>query len=498
MSKNRLPIVLLVIADLCSLVYLLGIGYFNNLLVDDYLFAAHVEKGGIIGFVVDMYNTWQGRFGSFLMSSVFLKLSTHLSNLLLITIIQLLLGYTCFYLFIRLFFKKHKPWLLWLISVFVINISLMSLFEISTFYWLCASTYILLIFLTFLLVWFIFNPNIKNYFAYTSILVLSILIGGGAETYTPLVIMVLGIIGIFRFLKQGYRNFFSGEINIRLSITVILLGVFFIIMLIAPGNKVRMNYVVTELHFIHPTGFAMILKTFRAMINLLFLLASKGIYYIIVFPVFFWLGSKVEKTPLDVSIFGKKNMIGKISLSILILFAFLWISLLPGVYAINDLMPQRSLCYVSFTMILFFAYWGVVFGMNFPMKRNMETVLVSVFILVIGMSAYFSIVDIQKCKKYNTDISIREKHLLYLQSDGFKGIALVKPIYIGGTLSGYSKLWNLVVGNYKTEKKISQIYFPYEQFSLSTNAKEWRNQGFKDYLKLDFDVVCDSTNIHKN
>jgi len=114
------------------------------------------------------------------------------------------------------------------------------------------------------------------------------------------------------------------------------------------------------------------------------------------------------------------------------------------------------------------------------------------------MSAYFSIVDIQKCKKYNTDISIREKHLLYLQSDGFKGIALVKPIYIGGTLSGYSKLWNLVVGNYKTEKKISQIYFPYEQFSLSTNAKEWRNQGFKDYLKLDFDVVCDSTNIHKN
>jgi len=492
MTKKQIIILLLASANIVSLIYLLGVGYYNNLLIDDYLFTAKVERNGIFGFIIEMYNTWQGRYGSFLLSSFFFKLSNHL---FFVTIIQLVTGYISFYLFLNLLLKNKQKIISWLLSIFFINVSVMSLFEISTFYWLCASTYVMLIFLTFMLVWVIFEYRISNLIAYFLILILTFIIGGGAETYTPLIILVLGIINIYKLYNLGIRNFFFDKVNVRLLIVNLLLCVFFVIMLIAPGNEVRMRYVVTNLHFIHPTGGALILKTFRAMINLTFLIVAKSLYFILVFPLFYWLGSQIKDVDTSNFFLNKDKLKLKAIGSIILLFTFLWISLLPGVYAINDLMPLRSLSYVSFVMTFFFAYWGLVLGLNFSMNRIIYILIIIGLTSMITISATFSLIDIPKCKTYCNDIKMREKELLDLQEMKFKGVALIKPIVVSKSQSTYSKLWNLVVGNYKLEKKMNQSYFPYEQFSLSTDSKDYRNQGLKDYLDVDFVLVCDSSCI---
>lgn len=348
-NVNQLFILL---ASVVSTIYLLMLGRYNVLIVDDYLFASKLKEVGIFDFVLGMYNHWQGRYGSFILSAFFYLVGE--KYLWLSTILQLVIGYFSFGCFLKLFLKNNL-FLRTVVTVVFVNMTIMSLFEISTFYWQCANSYVMLIFLTFLLSYFVFRDEKFQLFNLPILIVLSFLIGGGAETYTPLIILIYGLIIIFRFKFVG---FLKRDVFVKLILVEILLVVFFILLLIAPGNYVRLNYVETELGFAHPLGFDLIMKTFRTMINLSFLIASKFAYYLLIIPVFVYLGS-LSLIPLRITNFKLLNIF---VLSIVLLFLFLWISLLPGVYAINDLMPLRSLSYVSFVIMLFFAFWSFIFG----------------------------------------------------------------------------------------------------------------------------------------
>lgn len=493
MNKTKLFLLFLLIADVASLIYLLGLGSYNSLLIDDYGFSSRVDRIGIINLTLEMYNTWQGRFGMFLISGSFFKIFGAEGNVLAITILNLILGFGSIYLFLSLFFKTLNRWLLFLVSVFLVNLSIMSLFEISTFYWVCASVYISIIFLSFLLSWIIFNPHLNKFFAYISIFLLTIFVGGGAETYTPLVIMLLGIVLLLKLKQHGFKALLNDHIARKLLFALLCLFIFFILMVIAPGNKVRMDFIVNTLHKTHPTGFTLIVKTFRSMLNLFFLIGAKKGYYLLAFPVFYYLAviSKDKWSKIDFPVFKFVYLF----YSLILLLSFLWISVLPGVYATGDLMVQRALTYVSFVMIIFFAIWGFYLGVSFPNKKLALQMSIVGFVLFSGFSIYFSSTEFVTCRNYQKEIKLREELLLNLQKENFKGVAKVKPIVIHAELSSYSILWNQVVGRYKAEKKTYHEFFPYERFVLSCDKTDWKNVGLKEYLKLDYDIVCDSTGI---
>ena len=421
MLYKKAIFIFIIISNLFSTFYLLALGNYNNLLVDDYLFASELREEGFIKFIIDMYLNWQGRFGSFFISSVFYK--TVSNNMIILTVLHLLVAYTGVFLLLKLLLKKDF-WIQLSLSILLINSALLGLFEISTFYWLCGSSYIMLISLTFILIWSIFNRKLSNWLSYPIIITLSIIIGGGAESYTPLLILILGIYMIFQFIKSP-NLYFKDSVNIRLFITLILLSIFLIIMIIAPGNKARLDYVENELHFSHPTGIALFLKTCRAMINFLYLLVSKLHFYILVIPAFIWIGSQSGHLATNKLFTGKNHTLRYFILSVIGLLLFFWISLLPGVYAMNDLMPLRSLSYVSFVMIVFFSYWGLYWGIHYHYSKIKNVLIISSLIIITSLTTFRIINDIPKAKTYNKNIKTIEAKLLELQQNKFKGIAYV-------------------------------------------------------------------------
>jgi len=481
-NKNKTAFILLLGANISVIVYLLGLGYYNSLLLDDHLFFSSIERQGVVSFIIDMYNTWQGRFGSFMISSLIFKIASNVDNLIYVTIFQLIVGTLSVWLFLRLFLKSFNTTLLLLIASLSVNLSILSLFEFSTFFWVCATGYITLIFLTFLFIWVIFQNSLNSYIAYILIFILSIIIGGGAEIYTPLVIMCLGVYGLYTLHHEKLRNYLLKSQNIRLTIALALLCVFFIVQLVAPGNDIRMKSVTN----IHPTGLQLIIRTTIEMSGFVFLIISKLGYYILSFLIFYWVGYIQFKYGIIYS-FVYKLKFKHFIYSIFLLLLFFWIAIMPGVYAMNALMFPRSLSYVSFIMVFFFGGWGLVLGNKFNIERLAISFLWLTSTLIFVISILFCNMDFSKAKFYQTEINTRNEQLKDLQEKDFKGIATVKAITISPTISIFAKSFNYVFeGRLRPLKK---KYFPYEIYSISPDYLDYRNQGLKDYLKLDFEIV---------
>jgi hypothetical protein len=100
------------------------------------------------------------------------------------------------------------------------------------------------------------------------------------------------------------------------------------------------------------------------------------------------------------------------------------------------------------------------------------------------------------------EIQATHNQLNKMQSEGFKGTAIVKPIEVDCRLSSWVIIWNFFMDYYKPSKKIYleehnyiYRYFPYEIYSLEPKTRRIKqpnqNAGLKDFLKLDFNIDYD-------
>ena len=90
-QKKQLLIVksCLLIAALVSSFYLLMLGWYNTLSLDDYGFVADIEQQGHWDYMKDMYLHWQGRFSAFFVSSYLIPIFGRMPNMLPYTVFQM-------------------------------------------------------------------------------------------------------------------------------------------------------------------------------------------------------------------------------------------------------------------------------------------------------------------------------------------------------------------------------------------------------------------------
>jgi len=483
----------LLVSNSAMLFYLIGLGIFNSFIADDYEFASLIHKNGIIQFVVNKYNTWQGTFGSFLILGTKYRLESFFSSLVPLTIVQLIIGITSLFLILKLLLPKIETLLILLISSFLVNLSILGLFKIGTFYWICASTYVDAVFITLLLIWIIFNPKIKKYLALISILLVTFFLGGDSEVYTPMVIMCLGIFFLIRLIKYGIYNLTSNFIDQRLFMSLIFLTAFFLFILFAPGSSIRLDS--NGISGIHPTGLDLVIRTSKKMIVFMFQLTAKMGYYLIAFPLMFYVGRIAHEN--NIGLFtNKKINFSHFFLSLVFLLSFFWISILPGVYALNGLAPERTFSFVSFVMVAFIGFWGIFLGNRFPFNNLSHYLLILTCLVTIIISINFSLQDFPKCKLYQREIQEIHAELISLQEKGYKGVADVKSIKLECKHEFWVVLWNNIMGSISPTKKITSnsigfYHFPYEFYWLLDDPKDWRNQTIKKYLDLGFDIKSD-------
>jgi len=128
----------------------------------------------------------------------------------------------------------------------------------------------------------------------------------------------------------------------------------FIIMIIAPGNHVRMQL------YQQSNTFELIFNnSFKAFFQLVVYMLPKLLIYLLAGIPFIFLSAFIRfKFP----VIEFKFSVFVITFFILVLFWYL--SLLPGVYATSLLTPLRALSHLSYITILFFSFWGYVYGIS--------------------------------------------------------------------------------------------------------------------------------------
>lgn len=492
MNTNVIIKQLLLIVAICTTAYLMMLGWFNTLSLDDYGFAVDMSRYTPWEWAKEIYMTWQGRFSSFFVSGFIFQLWGHASSLFSWTVIHLLSGYWVVGLFIR-DVAKVKDIGLWIpLAILIENITIMSVFEFSTFYWLCCAGYFLVIYATILLIYVLFFSHWRNWLNWTIAAICSLYVSGSAENYTPLVLMVLGIIWLIRLINGSKTDSFvkTFRANSMLFIVCAILGIGFLVMVLAPGNAVRLQNGDQIVGFMHDFRLMPFVKK-TIMANSIFLLRliSRSLYFISALPLFMYIGSSLKNNKEEIQV----EPLGKhVGIATILLLGFLFIAVTACVYGIGYYPPLRAMSFVSYVVMAYIGYVGIGLGYKYGDKM-MKITNVILVLTCIGLGC-FAAYEFQKeypvVKEYHTYVKQRDGEIRYLAEQGntepYYAEVYIRPKW----LNTYSYLRTFINRYIGAKQVVNEPYFPYMPSELDkTNPKDFKNKGLGDYYNAQFDIL---------
>lgn len=470
------------IAAICSTGYLLMLGWYNNLLLDDYGFVADVDQNGAWGLMVDIFG-WQSRFSAFYVLGWIFKIWGHASNLIGYTLLLLILGYCVIYYALHSITRIPHHWLLIGLSVIITNVSIMSYFELSTFYWLCCAVYTLSSYAAITLITAIFFSQGKKWLRWLLVISSSLYICGGAENFTPVVIAGLGLVLVSQMITARSWSFWKTNQQQMILCSLLILIIGFFVVITGSGTSKRAQ-LFDSLGFM---GHFELLPYLTALVksSLVFLtrLLSRSLYFLVLFPIGVFVGTQMKESSNKISL--------KILMSAVIVLGIILLSNAASVYGIGWYAPLRAYSFVSFVISAVVLYWGILVG---PRARN--SVVMGLFIAslmaIAAISVYSAKTEYPMVKEYrtliqNTDALIKEQ----VQS-GRSETLIVEEITVPSIPNSYAILrsaMNCFAG--KTDKSIAEpnTFFPYERFELSIDPSNWKNKDLQNYYNAQFEIV---------
>ena len=480
------------IAAICTTAYLLMLGWFNTLSLDDYGFVVDITHYNPWQWAKVMYMTWQGRFSTFFVNGFIFKLWGHAPSLFLWTTIHLLLGYWVVGLIIR-DVAKIKDIELWIpLSVLIENITIMSVFEISTFYWLCCAGYFLVIYATILLGYVLFFSHWRNWINWAIAIICALYVSGSAENYTPLVLMVLGIIWLIRIVDGTKVSSFvtAFRANSMLFVVCAILAIGFLAMVLAPGNKVRMQNGNQIVGFMHDFSLMPFVKKTIIANSIFFLrLLSRSLYFLAALPLFFYLGMRLKSDGEEMNVESFWKHVGIASI---LLLGLLFVAVTACVYGIGYYPPLRAMSFVSYIVMIYIGYVGIGMGYKYGDKMMKATNILLV-LTCIGWIC-FSVYECQKeypvVKEYHSYIQQRDSEILDLAEQGSTLPYYAKEYMQPQWYNTYSYLRTFMNKCHGSKKVVNEPYFPYMISALDqTNPNDFKNKGLGDYYNAKFDIL---------
>ena len=477
-----------VAAVISSTAYLLMLGWYNNLLLDDYGMVADVDVGGAYGLMKGAYFGWQSRFSAFYVLGCIFKIFGHVSNLIGYTILLLVLGYGTLYYALKNITRLTNKWLLFGSAILITNVSIMAYFEMSTFYWVCCAVYTLSTYAAIALFTAIFFNNGTLWTRWLIVVLCSLYISGGAENFTPVVIATLGLVLLYQMISNRTWRFGTNPQQQMIVASLMILCVGFLAVLLGPGTHNR------EASMSGFAGnFAIIpyfVKLASALAVFTMRLLSRSLYYILLLPIGFIIGKNMKYST-------QYSNWKLILLSLGVVLGVIVLSVAASVYGMGWYSPLRSYSFVSFVLAAWFIYLGSVFGSRFSLLTI--DILVSLSsCLIVAYSLYYYRQEKPLVKNYHEQIVRRHEVIIDAIENNRKEVVVIKKIeylHVPNTYALLRKVVN-VVSN-KTDAKISapNEYFPYERYVLSCNPNDFRNKGVQRYYQATFDIIgCENPN----
>ena len=484
---------LLLVANVTYLLYVIILSYFNMPVSDDWVFFNSVDEKGIWEFQKEIYMTWQGRFSMFFMTSVYLYIYKLFGTVFFVSILNYSVGVISIYLLLKLFIPKLEVLKKLIVSLLAINIVLVSSMSYHTFFWICASSYYLISFLTVILAYLILK---KGYSIMDIILIIvfSILISGSAEHYVPMVMLSGGIYYIY-LVKSSLRG--KGDIKKKLLLSLIILFVGFVIMVIAPGNYVRIS-VFERPDTIISWCFA-IVKSYALLFPAL---VPSIIEMSIVFIPSILIGKELKCRGIKMNvIFDKRSML----VTFIGLIIIYMIGILPGTCATATLAPLRAFSYFSVIGVLFFMYWGIALGYSYRVEgymglKGMNSAIIVFSILFFIYSIGKIVTDFPRVLDYKESLDERKAYIeekRAVNNDG-QPYLFLSPLRIDSYQTPELWFYNRFMYLSKSlglsgRKDLPVRFFPLPTDEIGTAVGyNYSNRALKTFYKLDFGIIKES------
>ncbi len=489
--KNKLsvfiPRIAFIFAVLCSTAYLLMLGYYSTLLLDDYGYTHLALTEGVGALVRTTYLGAQCRFAGFFVTGILMNIFGHDTNMIGYTLFMLLAGYGSLYALLVNIFRQSKKIVLWGFAMLLINVAIMACLEISTFFWLCCSIYFLEMYATLLLVTILFYSQRPLWYRYIIMVLMSAYIGGAAENYTPIVILCMGLIFIVQIARSKELRFYKNPDLLLLFVSIVIMTAGFVAMLLGPGTRHRMAMTQCDdasfmLHF-SLWGF---LKT-SLMATVIFgkrIVARIG-YYFLVFPIAIWLGNLLRSQGGLNRLFSWKKVVS----AVLALFLAVALPVAVTVFGMGWYTSFRAYCFVSFAIMAVFVYAGVVIGTMCDSKHGIWGSTIC-SLLIAGLCVAFCTVEQPIAKDYHRQIVTCQNAIKEHIVRGDSTMLIVPEVHQVPLPNSYSVMYGMIrkaMGK-EVDWLAKGTYFPYENFTLTIYPSNWRNRGIQHYYGADFDI----------
>ena len=356
---ERIILSLLLIANVIFLAYWLMLAFNSRLHYDDLHFLWRMKEQSIFEYVREMYMTRSGRFIGYLSNAIHSKLIILTGKQWFIPIAYYAIGVAMCWACVADRFKSISRGFLFLSILFVYNLYILTNIDFPVFTWICATSYYILGPSLCLLIHYLNKPQLSP-FQWLIFSLLVLFIGGGNEAFTPMVLLVMFVNGMFLWKSYGWniKQAWSDHRIQRIVFTALVLFCLFVIAVAAPGNYSRLEEVRTETEFAHTSGIIpFITGICKAIATYLYFMAFYIPYYLVAGILGFYCGTKNSSKIVS----NSKKAVGILIAAYCI---YTIISVVPTVYIYSGFGIQRTYTHNVFFLVALFVAIGYVLEME--------------------------------------------------------------------------------------------------------------------------------------
>jgi len=387
---NRNLLLIISITLFVALIPFLVLSDFVRFQADDYCSSTLVRSEGFWKAQQSSYENWSGRYSTMFFIAIIDRLD--LIGLRILPIILIIGIWVTSYLllysiskFLKCNITKSVIFCISLAITFFMLVTTPNLYQ--SLYWRSGSiTYTLpIILFNLLLVMLIDSLNNKvSWWKTLTCILLSFISMGFSETNTAMQLLLLFLLLIILFKYKHSRK--NAILNVNLWILALLAGIIgLIVLMFAPGNRIRMNYMPQPPEFIRlfymSNRFALGLayNIISSNLAIRFISLLTGITMGLVLPI--TLPKFTHKTKL--------NALGIIIVIYLLIFA----ACVPSAYAESAFLEERAQTYANYIITYTWIVGSTLIGAYFAnklsgnLKRILAIALLTISVLYIAREA---------------------------------------------------------------------------------------------------------------
>lgn len=410
------PFHLFVFTTLIYLFFIIYVAFYNRLASDDYYFKAKVLEYGFFKSLFVYYTSWQGRFGAHLLINTIIFFNDILPMLFIYSIA--LLG---LYLYSISQILKHilpitqvSPLILYSVSLLILGVFLITVYDISSFYWLNASAmYFGGIAFALLGISKLLSPS-HSFLSYSILIFSFVIAGSSSESFS----FIFNILLISYLLYQ--KLYLKVKIPTKYWVGFVCCFISFLLMVTAEGNQVRRS-AFPEIS----VTYALFRSVKYVYYTILAMIAQRAIFFLVLSVMMIYVGAFFRKE----SSINEEKCIRLLLTAVPLFIGLLIISVFPNVYAMGGIGAYRSLTHINFYTVVFFSVLSFFIGYYTNFSKKIAQMLASIGTVTFLIMANDLRIQLHYTKQYVISEDARTAHLKKLKEQGFKGKAILKPLY---------------------------------------------------------------------